>query len=263
MKKILLCSLFLFTSYCAATIENQLELEDYLLINKLNTEDETDTRGPEAPIPDIVCISLGARCSAALNFRRNQLSMAYYPFDFIATPLTGLHILLKTKFKDFLTKSALKIARDNNAWLDNNTGPDQPRKVSSQKMVVAKNSITGCEFIHDFATKRLEEYKAVAAKYQRRINRFYKTINHAKYIYFFRTHLNKKEATALHSLLKKLFSKTRFVLVAPTDPEHMQQPWNLPGVKEFLMYPDTPGSHNKVHGNTASWDHIFHQLKLI
>ncbi len=105
-------------------------------------------------------------------------------------------------------------------------------------------------------------YDAVCEKYQRRIERFYQSIEQAKYIYFFRTHLKKHEAAELYTLLRTLYPTKQFSLIAPTDPQHMKKPWNVPGVQEFLMYPANDTTH-KVHGDSAYWDNILKKLHLI
>jgi hypothetical protein len=241
--------------------EQAFDLETHLLLNQLNAEDEAVTRGEELPLPEIACISLGERCSAALAFRRRAISTAYYPFDFIATPLKGLHLLLKTTFRNFLNKKLLTVTKSNGAWLDE-TNRTIKAFGSVEKMVVVKNKRTGCDFVHDFKDEKLENYQTVFEKYQRRIDRFYRTITQAKHVYFFRTHMTKKEATELLATLKKAFPKKSFTLVAPTDPEHMQKPWHLAGVKEFLMYDNTSRSQ-KRHGSVAAWDNIFKTLGLL
>jgi len=119
----------------------------------------------------------------------------------------------------------------------------------------------------------LDNYDIVAAKYQRRIERFYKTIQEAKHIFFFRTHLTKTEAAMLYQLLKQLFPQKRFSLIAPTKTEHMQQPWNLAGVQEFPLlvkkvrrFPFLTRrivESTREHGRDEDWDFIFRSLKLI
>ena len=266
---VLLLCMFLLSPVCLARnsqLDQDFDLETHLLLNQLNAEDEVTTRGEELPLPEIACISIGARWSAALAFRRRSISTAYYPFDFIATPLHGLHILLKTKFRSFLNKGLLKPTRKNNAWLDQNTdSPDQQKPMAkAEQMVVVENSLTGCEFIHDFKDNKMSNYTTVAQKYQRRIDRFYRTIAQAKRVYFFRTFLSKQEAADLHALLRSLFPTTDFTLVAPTSPERAKQPWRLEGVKEFLMYsPEEKLPAYKVHGSGAAWDHMFKTLNLI
>lgn len=222
---------------------------------------------PQSSSTDIVCISLGKKCSPALNFKRHNISKAYYPFDFIETPFDGLCMLLKNKFKDFSLKEALKT-----------TGfalsREDPTTTTAQiPFAIVENQVTKCIFYHDFKGNNLDNYDTVAAKFQRRIDRFYKTIEETKHIFFFRTYLTKPEAAVLYQLLKQLFPQKSFSLIVPTKTEYMQQPWNLPGVQEFPLLVKKvrrfPFLTRKIvestrdHGRDEDWDHIFRVLKLI
>ena len=194
-------------------------------------------------IAEIACISLGTCCSAAINLERCNISKAYYPFDFITTPFDGLCTILESNFKDFISESALAVTDCS-----------------------IKNKITTCTFSHDFDAT-ISNYKFVAEKYQRRIDRFYQTIKQAKHIYFFRTHIVKEEALILYALLKKLFPAISFSLIVPTAPtvnilpNHTAQPWGIPGIKEFPLF-IKENDDSVTHGRTEDWDLIFHELNL-
>ena len=225
-------------------------------INKINTEDQyektvvTDLVRQLQLSPDDVnpptdaFISLGYCCSAALHLKLFKISTAYYPFDFIRTPFESLCTLLETRFKHFFTKDAL-------VW--------------ERERVV--DTITKCSSMHDFKHKKFADYEVIAAKYQRRIERFYKTIEQAKHIYFFRSHIVKEEALLLQALLKKLFPDKSFTLVVLKKPINrrytrlVQEPWGLPGIKEFQLYGTE--AHTNNHGREEDWRRVFQSLGII
>lgn len=215
------------------------------LIAMLEAEQEYEKRSTDIVIPDIVCLSLGERCSVGIQLKKYNIATAFYPFDFMATPLKGLFLLLNNKFKGFLDKNALTV-----------TNP------ACKPHPLVNNKVTGCDFVHDFADKSLSNYDAVFEKYQRRIDRFYKTIEQAKYIYFFRTHLKKHEAVELYKLLRTLYPNKQFSLIVPTDPKYVKTPWKIAGIQEFLMYPPKDLTY-QVHGASEYWDIILKALKLI
>lgn len=265
MLTLLLYSL-LFSASCFAQSQlSEIDNATQALINKLNANDEI-VRGSAADeqiAPETVYISLGEKCSPALNLINRNLSNTYYPFDFLKTPFDGLCKLLASNFTNFLPdKSALQVITSQHSWFDNDADRENI-DIGLYQMTIVGNTITKCIFAHDFKDPKLQDYDLVKQKYQRRIERFYTAIKGAKYVYFFRTHLKKYEAKALHTLLLTMFPKTRFTLIVPTNPDHMTHAWQLLGIKEFALYKHPASSVEKTHGSTEQWDHIFATIRQI
>lgn len=138
---ILLFPCLLLTLFsCLASQPNDDFDETAHLIAMLKAEHEFETRTTEIATPDIICLSLGERCSVGIQLKRYKISTAFYPFDFIATPLKGLYFLLNKKFKGFLDKSALTVT-----------------KPTCKPHPVVNNKVTGCDFVHDFDDKSLSK----------------------------------------------------------------------------------------------------------
>ncbi|MBM3893479.1 hypothetical protein FJ365_03725 [Candidatus Dependentiae bacterium] len=112
----------------------------------------------QASSPAIACISLGKLCSSALNFKRHNLSKAYYPFDFMETPFDSLCMLLNNKFKNFIDKKLLIVTRPSHSW-------ENPNTLDRTAMSVVENQITKCIFYHDFKGSEADHgLKAVASR---------------------------------------------------------------------------------------------------
>lgn len=230
--------------------------EDNELIAYLNDSDEqrsATTHVVDEETQTVAYISLGANCAAGLHLVRHQLLTRYYPFDWIETPFDGLCYLLKTGFKDFLDKNALTPQHSITTWVE----PDLDRAIPSYPRQRVRNQTSGCEFVHDFIDAALSNYPAVAEKYARRIERFYRTIAQAKHVYFFRTEISRAQAKILRNLLREVFPNLSFTLVVPTHKRHLTKPWHLASVRPFYL-----GSHATAGSNKPEWDNIFAALGL-
>ncbi|MBR2524918.1 hypothetical protein IKE67_00475, partial [bacterium] len=114
-------------------------------------------------------------CSESL--RKSLMQIKSFPFDWLLSHdiFTNLEIVLND-FQDFLNKDYLI------QTADNKPNDDNKRHWS----YVYKNTKYHLNFIHDFkyGVEFEENYKNVLNKYQRRIERFYKSIEDAKSVLF-------------------------------------------------------------------------------
>ena len=118
---------------------------------------------------DFVC-SVGSDCGCAWHLATNRLRPASYPLDWVGTELIGIEgvaALIDRDFKGFLDPENLE------------RNPNPPRgPTDDHKHDYYCDRGAGIIAIHDFPTGvPLEEsYPAVKAKYDRRIDRFYRTM---------------------------------------------------------------------------------------
>ena len=118
---------------------------------------------------DFVC-SVGSDCGCAWHLATNRLRPASYPLDWVGTELIGIEgvaALIDRDFKGFFNPENLE------------RNPNPPRgPMDDHKHDYYCDRGAGIIAVHDFPTGvPLEEsYPAVKAKYDRRIDRFYRTI---------------------------------------------------------------------------------------
>ena len=108
-------------------------------------------------------ISLGFFCGPAQEIKSIGLRNASYPFDWIISNFESVLLLLKNNFKDFLKEEFLII--------------DKTEKELKETYVI-KNTKYDIKFFHDFKKgySIYEQLPEIKEKYNRRIQRLYKTI---------------------------------------------------------------------------------------
>lgn len=122
-------------------------------------------------------VSIGEACICSESLRKSLMQIKSYPFDWLLSHdiFTNLDVVLND-FQDFLNKDYLI------KTIENKPNDDNKKNWS----YVYKNTKYQLDFIHDFkyGVDFEENYKNVLNKYQRRINRFYKSIEDAKSVLF-------------------------------------------------------------------------------
>ena len=150
--------------------------------------------------------SIGEACICSESLRKSLLQIKSLPFDWLLSHdiLTNLDIVLND-FKDFLMEDYLEQSGENKP------NDDNKRNWS----YVYKNTKYQLNFIHDFkyGIEFEENYPKVVQKYQRRIDRFFKSIEDAKsilFVYIERPKTNEEQIADLNLLVdyqKKLEEK--------------------------------------------------------
>lgn len=104
-------------------------------------------------------ISLGHSCSIAMDLEKMGLRSESLPFDWLISDFKGVMQAIENHFEDFLTYEYMQQARPNRAYY--------------------RNYKYNIQFYHDFDKYHplADQIDAVQEKYNRRIERFYKTIS--------------------------------------------------------------------------------------
>ncbi|MBQ0031408.1 MAG: hypothetical protein KBT68_01260 [bacterium] len=122
---------------------------------------------------DFVC-SIGCDCGCAWHLIKSRLRLASYPFDWIGTwtiGMTGVAELVDRDFEGFLKMENLRKAAN---------PPRGPH--DDHEHDYYRDLVVGVDFVHDFLTDvPLEEtYPAVRDKFDRRIDRFYRSLRKSR-----------------------------------------------------------------------------------
>lgn len=200
------------------------------------------------------CIfSIGGSCRAAYNLIDSSLRDAAGPFDWLITPdMEMVFQMLETHFRGFFQRENLEVKR-----------------VLSNKKLEVLDKATGFLFMHDFyeAHDFEADYQEARERYDRRIERFYRSIAEAGSCLFVRADNQRSEAGGF-SRLKCLNpdAKLDVLLVRDRAQEAITQEVFYPNenitVWETVIsnQPDTP--EKAWRGNTRQWKEILRNVKL-
>jgi hypothetical protein len=164
-------------------------------------------------------MSLGSNCQAAYQLNRLGLRQSAGPLDWFASEsVPGLVQLLNHQFKGLMDFKNLQL-------LDR-----------TQDFFVVRDNVYDIVSFHDFPLyvgRWWDAYPAFKEKLDRRVNRFWHTIQN-KPVLFVRTETSLKEAQLLKTTLNTLmYGKFRLLIVNnhpyPT-PEVLEENWGLEGV---------------------------------
>lgn len=212
----------------------------------------------------ILCINLGAGCQTALQLNKHNLRHEAFPFDWVLT-------------LDF-DKVIMAIANNFAYYMDKEYLLHQGYRIY--------NTFYSFAFLHDFPTyeTHVEEYKkldnkkfyngsiitnyvdflpVIKDKYERRIKRFYATLNGSSFIMFFRNNCCPGQATLFTKLIRQQNPNLRFLLIILHDNKQFEGDWHVSHVKNFYI-----AKYEVIHlevkwWHDADWLHIFKALELI
>lgn len=207
-------------------------------------------------------VSLGEDCACTSYLRRYNLQDYSYPFDWLANATFNMRIeLLVTDFKDFLKKeNMIQLQKPNEGLAD--------RKHSSYR-----DNVSGFNFYHDFKlnVSLEEDFNNVKEKYDRRIERLYKTIETSEKILFVwwsrDKHINQESImNAYERLITKFKNKEIYLLIIEKSNEeskiYMADNYIL-----LLKYDNTSFKHNpkwnETMGNEKNNAKFFSQIKKV
>jgi len=167
-----------------------------------------------------------------------------YPLDWVQSPFSAVCKVLEDDFKYFLTNLKLGENRpaDNKLGIVDHYGFYFMHDWPTTSHAAEQQPLQHVDFIAaDLVVADWEEYtKQVRDKYNRRIERFRQTIQKAIFkketLYFIRADDGTKEdAIYLRNLIRKLFPKLSFVLLAVKGDDAFRTPWNLDGIENFYI----------------------------
>ena len=198
-------------------------------------------------------IGLGNWCQTSYQLRRNNLQLCSYPFDWIAMPdISAYKKIFNNSFADFL----------NIEYLEKIDTKYNHIRVRHKKYATI--------FPHDFAGPEInDDYELIFSKYQRRINRLYSHIKHAKTILFViycgSDAIN--EIKELHSYLTHTFSGKKIKmwwLVPRNDKSGISKQIVSDGLERYTFDSRYTGDNpaDEYKGNDRPYDEIYHNVSL-
>ncbi len=187
-----------------------------------------------------LAISLGAKCHSAFHLQMNGLRHQAFPFDWAVTPMEGLLFFLVNEGKDFLNKENLLF---NFPFLGVLGVYDTYYHMCFSHDFIFFSKDFG---IYTYPEVDIRNYDEIKAKYERRIQRFFRVLRSNKKILFVRLGVNFEQAAQLQFCLDFLFPQLDYTILALDNTEEIKFNWGLSKVKNFFistdMVMDFPGS---------------------
>ena len=166
-------------------------------------------------------ISLGYECQVAWQLETNGLRKYAYPFDWFRTSFESLMAFIKNKGEHFFEIDKICIIAP---YLGHIT------------YFHVQDLIYGIHSFHDFlVTPPLANYEMVKAKYDRRIERFFKVLESNKRVLFVREGLSREQTEELDRLLKDLYPALSFTILAVSDREEFKEDWGSQTIRNFYL----------------------------
>lgn len=223
--------LFSFPSLSVASEESDSSFA------QLNDLDMSLLRALESSQYDEV-ISLGMNCQVAYQVRTNGMRRHAYPFDWVIIPFESLMTFLSEKGSEFLNQDKI-------ALIDLPPGSHHFRALDLKY---------GIHLVHDFkAPVFLSDYAEVKVKYDRRIKRFFDTLQLSnKRFLFVRLNITREQAEFLDHFLHTHYPKLSYTLLVLNDHPSFKGDWGLPRIRNFYLA-QIP---NCWQGDHARWKEI-------
>lgn len=192
-------------------------------------------------------ISLGGSCQPAWHLRKNNLRLASYPLDWLNTreSTEALCTVLRTRFENFFEKADFEMI----------VTPLGNRPYINRR--------TGFWFWHEFEEpssfeERFEERRAL---YDRRIARMLEVFDSDSSILLVRFRTSRDDATQLADVLREVYPRMRFTILAVDDSDEIREDWNIPGVINRHME-CAPNSDATNTGYDDNWTRLFSEFRI-
>ena len=241
MKRFFVIFFLFYSSILLALTTVQINQQIQQLIN--NEEDFDSIRSFEH---EFAIISLGTNCQVAWYSRELGLRDFAYPFDWCISPFDTVYSLINNNFENFFLKEHLIQDTDHSV----------------------KDTLYNMRFLHDFPAQHggstgdannthywgvlsadyMEAYETIKQKYQRRIERFYRTISSGKKVYFVRIFdTTKQQAIDLSNLIQLKFPDLDYKLVVISQYEDFKEQWNIDHIHSFYVIKETMHDLSLIH----------------
>ena len=188
-------------------------------------------------------INLGGDCQVAYQLYIHGLRKYALPFDTLITPYDSLKKLLLAHFEDFMMKENFELNINE----------------KGEKYILDKTY--GVRLLHDFPLEEdfLRNYEEIAAKYLRRITRFFEIIEASEHPLFIRKNITKEQAAELSVMLFAMRAGKPFLLVALDDAQEIALDWQLERVRNYYLRQPEPYTWK---GDPKAWKEIFQKLEF-
>lgn len=188
-------------------------------------------------------VSLGMVCQPAWHLEGHHMRRWAYPLDWMITPFHGLLLFIQNKGAHFLEKEHLKV-------LEILEG--------TPSILHVVDEFYDIHSIHDFQAPSMQNFEKVKAKYERRIQRFFKLLASHKKVLLVRVQISRSEAETLTHLLSKLYPELNYTLVAVSEELSAKESWGLERVSNFYM----PQISGHWQGDDEKWQEILCQFPV-
>lgn len=208
-------------------------------------------------------ISLGEDCACSMYLRKHNLQVKSYPFDWLtnASFETRLEMILND-FQNFLNLEDLKFL------------PKDPNVFNDKNCDYYENIKNGFYYYHEFpeGCPIQESFNKVKIKYERRIKRFYETIEKSeKVLFVWLSHTkntNNDLIVSLHEKIELKFGKKIDFLIIENDSSKIGDETLITELADNLIKYnlDTASwdiSNDKTLGNIKNCTRIFAQYELL
>ncbi|MCE2982324.1 MAG: papain-like cysteine peptidase [Parachlamydia sp.] len=191
-----------------------------------------------------VAVSLGEGCQVAWQLNYHQYRTKAYPFDWLRSPLQSVLLYISNQGAYLFDADKLSIVG--------------PYAGDTQKLEVIDLAY-GLSSYHDFAAyPPFANYSAVKEKYDRRTKRFFKLLDSKKRILFIRQGSDKQDILALDYMLRTIYPKLNFAILAIHETEEYRTDWGMANIKNFCM-PQIPGDWM---GDYSLWGLLLSQFSI-
>lgn len=188
-------------------------------------------------------ISLGSLCQTAQQIRKNGLSDAAYPFDWIATRSLGsIAEIIERKFEGFLCKDDLDITAKYPYIINRRWQIDMP---------------------HTFADRQLSDFDKVNENLQKRGRRLLRVLEGSDELLFIRQGDNIEEGEMFVQFLCDLYPFLKFKLVLTQNGENSTKEFDSEHLALFHL--PLPKEHKRAEnweGFDWAWGRLFFDLGL-
>lgn len=160
-------------------------------------------------------ISLGSSCSIAENLRILDLRDQALPFDWIkVNNFKNIILMIQNNFIDLWDSNNYELVKTSSKFFYLEDNLDK----KYVEMDIYRNIKYNAVFYHDFPSNCDNLYENFIKKYQKRCNRFFKTIENYNTIVFIREQINPKQISIddlklFYYLIKKINPKLDFKLI--------------------------------------------------
>jgi hypothetical protein len=190
-------------------------------------------------------VSLGFSCQVVWQLETNGKRSLAYPFDWVHTHSVSLLSFLANKGAGFLELKNISI---------------QGKYAGDTAHMKVVDIINGIISYHDIISSPLfGNYKAVKAKYDRRIKRFFELLNSNKKVLFVRQGDTKAEIEHLDYFLHESYPNLNYDILAVNCTEEYHTDWEMTRVKNYFI----PQIEGDWMGNFECWKEVLSHFSVI
>lgn len=193
-------------------------------------------------------ISLGDMCQVAKQLSLHHCRKEAFPFDWIMCPFDGLYRFIANQAEHFLDRDTL-------IFVD-----DRPDYIGGKRSFI-EDTVYRMQFLHDFEKPPyfLRNYDKIKAKYDRRVDRFFKVLNSDKNVLFIRRGITYEETVLLDDLIHARYPQLNYTILALNSKLENYENWGLKRVINLYLKEKKPWHWT---GDKEAWTEILNQFEI-